>query len=204
MPMKDTDLAKDIADALKADAPTDEIKALAKALVAIVKAGTFSHIAVEGTAPPTGGPLTGGNAKAGIILLPTEATLPAEIASALGGPPTAQITGLAIGFTTHMKIGLVEFEPGGITGSCGNTPAPAPGPFTGGGEGGKITGLDGGALASLWETALGGSSDQITAKANAVVDYFMNNADASYAQGTLVGVVAAGPIAVPGIGGQFK
>lgn len=202
MPMVPVKLAADIAKALKGPV-TPEITGIADALVATVKTGVFTHAAIVGVAPP-GGPLQNGGAEAGVIVLPSAASLPGLLASALKGPPTPQITGMANGFATHFQTALVSFKPGTIVGSCANTPI-APGPVVAAGQGGTVMGLDGMALSGLWEGFLGGTSLNIKEMAAAVATYFTTAAGASYIMGSVSGLAppAGGPIAGAGAGGIF-
>lgn len=205
MPMKPKDLAEKIAKALEAkDGPTKEIKGIAKALVTVVKGGIFNHLLVNGSCGP-GGPIQGGAAEGGIILLPMAATLPVEIGSALGSAPTPQILGMAMGFATHLQTGLVSFKSGGITGSCTNT-ATSPGPVMGAGQNGQIMGLSDSALAKIWSASLGGKSKKIDTMAKVVVEYFSKEAAGSYAMPSVTGVAppGGGPIVAAGVGGMFS
>lgn len=205
MPMDPSALASEIADALESkDGPTNEIKGLAKALVTVIKGGMFNHALVNGSCGP-GGPIQGGGAEGGIILLPGAATLPADIASALGTAPTPQILGLANGFATHVQTGLVSFKTGGITGTCANS-ALSPGPVLGAGQNGQIMGLSDAALAQLWNAPLQGPSKQIEKMAKVVVDYFSKEAVGSYVMGSVTGVAppGGGPIVAAGVGGMFS
>ena len=205
MPMDDAALAKEIADALGSEeGATKEIEGLAKALVTVVKGGIFNHPLVNGSCGP-GGPIQGGGAEGGIILLPGAAALPADIAASLGGPPTAQILGMATGFATHLQTGLVSFKTGGIVGTCANSPT-APGPVVGSGQNGQIMGLNDAALSQLWSSSLGGTSQQIEKMAKVVVDYFSKEAAGSYTMGSVTGLAppGGGPIVAAGVGGMFS
>ena len=203
MPMVAPALAAEIATALQGP-PTPQIMDMAKAFVTVVQGGIFSHALVNGSCGP-GGPLQGGGAEGGIILLPMAATLPADLAAALGGPPTPQIMGMATGFSTHLQTGLVSFKTGGIMGTCTNTPI-APGPVMGSGQNGQIMGLAGPALASLWKGFLGGDSLQINNMAKAVAEYFAKEAMGTYAMGTVTGIAppGGGPVVAAGVGGMFS
>lgn len=204
MPMVDAALAKEIADALESKkGPTKQIQDIAKALVTTMKSAIFNHALINGSCGP-GGPIAAGAAEGGIILLPTAATLPAQIAAALQGPPTPQIIGMATGFATHIQTGLVSFKPGGIIGTCANSPV-SPGPVIGAGQNGQIMGLAGPALANLWKATMGGSSKQIDNMAKVVAEYFSKEAMGSYMMGSVTGVAppGGGPIVAAGIGGTF-
>jgi hypothetical protein len=205
MPMVADALAKEIADALKSkEGPTKQIKGTAKALITAMKAAIFSHLLVNGSCGP-GGPISAGAAEGGIIVMPTAAAIPIEIAAALEGPPTPQIIGLALGFSTHVMTGLVSFKPGGITGTCANSPV-SPGPVIGAGQNGQIMGLSGPALASAWAATLGGKSEEIDKMAEAVAGYFSKEAMGSYMMGSVTGVAppGGGPIVAVGVGGTFS
>jgi len=204
MPMVPSKLADEIASAVKADSPTPQIIGMATAFVSAVLAATFSHPLVNGVTAP-GAPLSAGAAPGGLILGIVGPKISADIASAVGGPPTPQILALGTGFQTVMLAALVNFTPGGITGQCTNTPL-APGPLVGGGgQKGQITGLVPDALAAQWAPAFGGMSPELQGVAKAVVEFFSNEAEAQYPPGTVNGVCppAGGPLVGLGAGGIF-
>jgi len=204
MPMDPTKLAKEIASALGADAPTPQIIGMSTAFVTGVLSATFTHPSVVGVTAP-GAPLANGAAPGGIILAVIGPKISADIASAVGGPPTPQILALGDGFATHMMTAMVNFDAGMITGTCTNTPL-APGPLVlGGGQDGKIMGLSPDALVSLWAAGFGGKTPELEAKAKAVVEFFTNEAAALYPPGGVIGICppAGGPLVGSGVGGMF-
>lgn len=204
MPMVPSKLADEIASAVKADSPTPQIIGMATAFVSSVLAATFSHPVINGVTAP-GAPLSAGAAPGGLILGIVGPKISSDIASAVGGPPTPQILALGTGFQTVMLAALVNFNPGGITGQCTNTPT-SPGPLAGGGgQKGQITGLVPDALAAQWAPAFGGMSPELQGMAKAVVEFFSNEAEAQYPPGTVNGVCppAGGPLVGLGAGGIF-
>lgn len=189
----------------------DEQKGFAKAIIEeIQQLGLVNFLpgTVKGNAPPSGGPLAGGNASGGVIVGPQGPTLAARMAAGMGkGPPTPQVVGFATAITTHLLTAQVEFS-SGVTGSCTNTGAPSPGPLLGEASKGKIKGMQGKAMADLAGPALGGpATPSLIKQCQAIVDHIQKNAEVSFLTGTIIGTCPSGggPILLgAGTGGKIQ
>lgn len=211
MAMSPSDLAKAIHDALGEDGdPSDEVKGMAEAIIGeITTMGMVSFLpqTISGTCPP-GGPLSAGAGQLGLLLGPSGPTLAVQMAAKMKKPgPTPQLIGMATGITTHLLTAQVSFSPGGISGTCANSPV-SPGPFIGTGTGGKISGMAGDGMASLVAAGLGQSAnDKVKKKCAAIVDFIQQNAEVMFAMGTVLGTAppGGGPlIAGTAIGGRVS
>jgi hypothetical protein len=211
VPMVDALLAEEINTAIGQPPPASaQTKGLAKSIINELKtAGLVNFLpgTVMGVAPPSGGPVTNGSASGGLILGPTPATLLAQMISNMGlAGSTPQVLAEATAIVTHILTGKVAFKPNTVTGACSNSPV-SPGALTGAAMGGQISGLDGGAMASLMGAAFGGVSPQLKAKCQAICDHIMKNAQVSFTMGTIIGVCSAGggPVAAgAGTGGKIS
>lgn len=203
MPLNPNKLAGELKSALGQSAASPQIVGMASAIVAHCMTGIVSFLpaTVNGTSPP-GGPLSGGEAKGGLIVLVPPALEAALIA--VFGQPTPQISGMANSISAHIMTGLVEFQAGGITGVCGNTPV-SPGPLVGQGADGKITGLDPGMLGKAISAFMGGTvSPELEKMCKAVVEHVSKEGSVSFLPGTITGLCppAGGPITLgAGVGG---
>lgn len=195
MPM----VANDMADLLKnglgfgTDPTSNETKGMARAIIAEFGIAIVSNApgTVNGAAPPSGGPLTGGTAVGGLIAGMAGATLAAKMQMEMGKPSiTPQLLGFAGAMALHFLTGLVSFTL--ITGACTNTPV-SPGALTGAGANGKIAGYSGPTLATAIAAGIGqpSASAPLISMCTNLVTYIMANATVTYA-GTVVGICPAG------------
>jgi hypothetical protein len=209
MTLNPTQLADDIRDAIGQDPPTsDKTINMAQDIVDHIMTGIVNHLpdTVEGNAPPSGGSLLLGKASSGTITL-----VPADLTARFivtFGVSTPEILGMGTSISTHLMTGLVEFAEGNITGACSNTLV-NPGTLTGAGTAGTITGLSGPILATLMATSMAkpGPSAELSAMCGAIVDHVMNNAEVTYAMGSVTGTCSAGGgpiVAGTGSGGTIE
>ena len=208
-------VASDLADLMK-DAlgfgdfdTSDENLGFAEAIVEHLQTAVVNHLpgSILGIAPPSGGPLTNGEAvpvPGNILLVPAD--LVAGLSAKLG-QSTPEIAGIAEAISEHFLTAGVQFETGDITGTCTNTPA-SPGALIGEGTGGKIVFLSGPILAAEMADGINqpSVSPELLELANAIVDYVGDNAEVSYATGTVTGTAPAGGGPIPdgaGTGGTI-
>lgn len=197
--LNSADLAKKINEAIGATDKdglpikvTPEMETYAKAVLTITKASTF-HLAgtVTGTTPP-GSPLINGKAVNGKLLNFTPAPWVSQLLSGFAGSDPAALNKSASSSVTYINGAIsINFKEGDITGTCTNT-AEAPGPLlNGAGEKGKLEGLNGSDWAALVLPPLG---DKALAEKifNAIVKYLKENAEVSYAPGSVTGVCPPG------------
>lgn len=193
MPSDPLVLANAIHDAQGFPPPvSDKLKGMAEAIIEHFKQKmivNFLPNTVNGTCPP-GGPIQLGSADAGMIVGISGPDLATLMAQKLGeGAPSPKLIGFANGITTHVMTGKVSFSAGKITGVCSNS-ASSPGPFIGGGTGGKIVGLSGPGMAQLIVSGLGEGSvtPELTKTCNAIVEHLQQKSDillpTASAQGT--------------------
>lgn len=199
-------LASEIQTALgQKGAVSAENKALAKAILDEVKQAKCLFVPgqITGTAVSSGGPLQKGAAKDGAILALLPPRLSAAVAGGLGkGPPTPQVLAEATGICTHLMTGKVSFSSGSITGTTTNTPS-NPGTVTGVGSKGKISGLDGAAMAQLIAPSHGGSvSPQLKAKCVAIVKHIQENVEVAITGVAGVASAGGGPAVIAGNAGS--
>ena len=168
----------------------------------IQAAALVNHALITGTTAP-GAPLANGAGVGGIISGMSGATMASLVESGAGYPFTSsQLTTFCTEIVNHIQtLGTVTFASGQITGQCTSTPV-SPGPLANGaGTLGTIVGLNGSTLANAIHSAVGypgGTSTPLIQFCTAVTDYIMNNADVSYASGTVTGTCPAGGGALSG------
>ena len=174
----------------------------AKGVIATLEAGSFSHAVVTGNTV-VASDLEGGAAVGGVMVLDPA---PMQAITAQGIPPEAAsgISQENAKLITYIMTGTITFEADTITGTCNNT-AEAPGSLTlGAGTGGKIVGLTGaGAVAAVG----GGLGPEALQHYTALIDYLLENAEGTYASGSVTGVCPAGGGALSagiGAGGTFS
>lgn len=206
MPLNPDKLTKETQAALGASGfPTSAKNILfATAIVTHLKTGVVSFLpgTITGVAPPAGGPISNGAGSGGKILLVPSALEGLLIAAF--GVATPEISKFAKALSGYvMSAGLVVFDVGTINGAATNTPV-SPGSFTGTGAGGKITALQGPALAILLAAAIGKppTSKPLLDLSTAICDHIKTNG--VVALPTATGSVSAGGgpiIAGAGAGG---
>lgn len=189
---------------------SDEEKGLAEAIIEHFKQTAIVNFlpqSVNGTCP-SGGPLSGGTAAAGLITGPNGPGLATLIASKTGkGAPTPQLIGFANGITTHVMTGKVNFAAGKVTGQCTNSPS-SPGPVIGQGTGGKIVGLSDAGMAQLISSGIGQASvsDVLRKTCAAICDHFQQQSEILLPPASVQGTAPSGggPL-VAGVasGGKF-
>ena len=211
MPLDASAIAQQIKVALnQATQPTSaETLGMAQAIVEeITTMGLVSFLpaTVEGTAPPTGGPLLNGKASNGLIVGPLGPHLANLMKSKMNKPSiTAQLLSMGNAIANCIILGKVNFAENKVTGLCTNTPL-NPGAFTGGATDGLISGLDSGKLADDLANPYGGKSPEVIALASAITTYIMGNAAVSFAMPLMTGTCSAGggPLALgAGSGGTI-
>jgi hypothetical protein len=210
--MDEKKLAKDVYQALgQAGDPSAEISGMMEAIVEHLKTVAIVNFlpnSVLGTAP-SGGPLQNGSASLGMIVGPAGPALATLMATKMKKEgPTPQLIGLASGFCTHLLTATVNFATGNITGVCTNTPS-SPGPVTGQGTKGQVTGIAGPACANLVATGIGqpSASPQLISKWTAVIDFLQKSAEVSLPPGSVIATAppGGGPIAAGvATGGKFN
>ncbi len=192
--------------------PTEEVKGWAESIIEEVKMLAVVSLlpgTVQGNAPSSGGPLSGGAGGPGLIVGPTGPTLAARMATKMGlGSATPKLLGMATGITTHLLTGKVMFSSEKITGVCTNTPV-SPGTVTGGGTKGKIVGLSTGGMAQLVVLGIGQTevTDKLRKMCEAIVNHLTDDAEVSFIMGTILGSASAGGgpvIAGTGAGGKIS
>ena len=207
MPLNPDKLAKETQNSIGASGSPTSTKNIqfAKAIVTHVKSGIVSFLpgTIVGVAAPTGGPITNGAGSGGKIVLVPSALEGLLIAAF--GVATPEISKFAKALSGYiMSSGLVMFDVGTIVGATTNTIV-SPGSFTGTGSGGKITALQGPALAALLAAALGKppTSKPLLDMATAICDHIKTNGvvalstvtgAASAGGGPIIGGTAAGGI----------
>src|SRR5690606_37899439 len=88
----------------------------------------------------------------------------------------------------NIATGTVVFEAGAITGTCAST-GESPGPLvSGAGTGGKLVGLSGSGAAAAVKSATGFSGPDSIKHYTALIDYLLENVEAIYPPGSVVGV----------------
>jgi hypothetical protein len=209
MPLDPDKLTKETQNALGASSfPTSTRNILfAKAIITHLKTGVVSFLpgGITGIAPSSGGPISDGAGSGGKILLVPSALEGLLIAAF--GVATPEISKFAKALSGYiMSDGIVVFDTGTINGDATNTPV-SPGSFTGTGAGGKITALQGPALAVLLATAIGKppTSKPLLDLSTAICDHIKTNS--IVALPTATGSVAAGGgpiIAGAGAGGMIS
>ena len=196
MPLKDSDLAKKLQDAipLKTDGEgkslkvSDQMKNYAKGIIEALKIAVVSHptgTVVGVTA--VGAPLSAGAANGGIVMVQ-----PAMMVKYWGvGLDPRAVVNLqkeANALASYLSTGLVNFPVGSITGQCTSTPT-SPGPLVAGaGSNGKISGLTGAAAMAYISSALGFTGPDMLPHYNALINYVLAEATVTYATGSVVGV----------------
>ena len=173
---------------------TAMMKAYANGYCACLQAGLVNNApgTVQATALSVPGPIEDGEASNGLmVLVPSIMSgivLPAYPPEAA---PMLQAENVAV-ITYVMAAGRVSFEQGDIEGAGTNTPL-TPGAITlGEGSGGTIGSLDGDTCASLVEAALGTPGPLYRPFYEELMNYTMDNAEVTYAPGTIEGVCPAG------------
>jgi hypothetical protein len=171
--------------------PATEIQEYASGIVAALKAATFSHLpgTVTGITAP-GAPLASGAALGGIIVIQPSALI-AKTANGFS-PPGPKVSSENIAVIQYIGTGLVNFPVGTITGTCTSTPV-SPGPLIlGSGSGGSIVGITGAGCVAAVSAATGLAGPDMLNHYNALINYILANAEASYPVGTVTGVCPAG------------
>jgi hypothetical protein len=210
MAMNAAALADEIKEAAGQSKETSkENKAEAEAIVEELQQMGLVTLAtpfITGTCP-SGGPLSGGQAKMGVILGISGPTLAARMAQKMGfGAPSPQLLGKATGIATHIMTGKVSFASGKVAGTCGNSPT-SPGPFAGAASGGKIEGLDGSGMAALVSKGIGqaSASPELTKVCKAICDHVQKNAEVMFAVVAGTCPPGGGPlVALPAVGGKIS
>lgn len=174
---------------------TEEMKTYAKAVLTIMQA-TTAHLpgTVTGVTAP-GAPLANGAASNGMIVGlspgPWQGVMSAGFAKSNPGALSKEATASTGYISGAAKI---NFAAGNIVGTCTNVgpPSPAPGPLAAGaGTDGTIDSLDGTAWAQVVMPPLGNPA--LAAKIyKAIVKYVNENAEVTYAPGSVVGVCPPG------------
>ena len=197
-------VSSDLADALyKSLSHTTDCKGVskttpmmqqyAKGYCACLQAGIVNNLAgtISATSPPSGGPITDGQASQGILVL-----IP-SIMSAItlaGSPPGAHamLTQENIAVLSYlMAAGRVSFASGNIQGVSSCSPLSA-GTLTGKGTEGVIGELDGGACADYVLGQIGRIGSDRKPFYTALMQYTMDNASVLYPMGSVTGTFSAG------------
>lgn len=150
---------------------------LATAIITHIQSSTVVFAPGTITGSPGIGPIPDAEGSNG-IMTPTAPLLPLLV-NVFGGS-TPELAGYANAITTHLLTAEIVFPVGTIIAVSGATPV-APGPVTGSGAGGQISGLDGDTLADLITTGIGqaSASPELKAKCNDMVSYIEGNAAVS-------------------------
>lgn len=204
MPLVGSDLANQIRGDMGFPTPTSsQLIGWGGAVVQHIQTGIVEHASgdVTGTVPASGGPLSNGAATNGVISGLSGSGL-ASLVSAQAGYPgvSPQLQSYCEEIVNHIQnVGLVEFDPGNITGICTNTitpGGPVPGTLTAGaGIDGVITSLNGPQLADNIHSAVGypgSTSGPLIQFCTALTTYIMDNAQVEYASGSVTGTCPAG------------
>ena len=164
-----------------------------------IKTGIVSHAVVTGCG---GGPLSCGAAAGGVIVCVIGTCLAIGIVASSDGQygfVSGPLNLYACAVATHITCcGVVCFAPGTITGS-----APSCSPLAcGAGTCGMIVCLCGPALAAQIAAKVGYPtvSAPLCLKATAMVCYITNNAEVTYAAGTVTGCINSSCVLVGGVG----
>ncbi|NIT99515.1 MAG: hypothetical protein GWN01_00780 [Nitrosopumilaceae archaeon] len=191
----------DLADSIRIDmnfpTPTStQLIGWGKGVVQHIQTGQVDHALVTGDTAP-GAPLANGAAIGGIISGLDGASMASLVQTEAGYPNvSSELSAFCQEIVNHIQSsGLVNFDPGQITGQCTSTPL-SPGPLTNGaGTGGIITGLDGNTLAGAIHGSAGypgSTSPELVTFCTAIVNYVMDNAEIEYTPGSVVGTCPAG------------
>jgi len=149
---------------------------------------------VTGTVPASTGALQNGAGSNHTVTNIQKSLLTAELSplfSAAGADMTQvqkENEAICLYLQTNMKV---NFASGKITGTCTVLPN-STGTFTGKGEDGTITGIDGNSAASFVAGYLGFQGSLKDEFYGALCDHIKNNAKVSYAINTVTGTVPAG------------
>jgi len=198
MALDSTELTNKVLDAISQNvdgnglpipAPT-EMQEYCSGIVAALKSAVVSHApgTITGTTAP-GAPLSNGAGSAGIIVI-TPAPMIAKTTKAMPDSPKIITENTAL--IQYIGTGLVAFAAGNITGNCTSTPI-NPGPLVNGaGSAGTIMGLTGVACAGAVAAATGLAGPEMITIYTVIMDYISQNAEVSYAAGTVQGTCPAG------------
>lgn len=181
---------------------SDELIAIATAIVDHMGTAVVTFATMTGTAPPSGGPLSDGAGVGGMIVL-VAATLIADLKSNLG-EDTPELEQLGEALSSELANATCEFESGNVVGTCANTAA-NPGPLVGTAADGTVVGLVGLSIANAIASEFGAPlTQQLKDLGDAIADYITGNAEVSLA--TVAGLCSAGggPVAaMTGAGGTI-
>jgi hypothetical protein len=168
---------------------TPEMETYAKAILTLKQATTMhAPDTVTGVTAP-GSPLANGAAMNGLLVGFTPGPWLGIMSAGFTGPDIAKEATASVGYINGAA--KINFAAGNITGTCTNTPV-APGPLAAGaGMDGTIDMLDG----SAWsKVVIPPTGDPALAEKiyKAIVKYINENAEVTYAPGSVTGVCPAG------------
>lgn len=166
---------------------------VAEAIVAHLQTGivNFLPATITGTAPPSGGPLTGGAGQGGIITLVPAAFVPLLINAF--GTASAEIQNFGTTLSAQFMTAIVEYQTGSVTGTCSNTPT-SPGALIGEAQGGVLSNMQPSSMATAIASAIGqtSASDQISSMCEKLVEAIQSDAEVSHLTGTVIATISAG------------
>ena len=171
---------------------TSQLDSFAAAIIDHIKTGVVSNApnTVNGSAPPSGGPLIGGTAINGTIAL-VSTDLEQRIVAAIGNP-SPQVIQMAVAISSHfVTFSNISFAL--ITGNCTNTPT-TPGVLIGEGINGTIAGLNQNLLASAISSGIGqpNPSPELLTMCQNIITYIQLNASVTYPPASVTAIVSAG------------
>lgn len=190
-------------------APTqvsNETQEYASGIIAALKAAIVSNPTgtITGISAP-GAPLSAGAGIGGLMVIQPSPMI-AKTSNGFAPPgPNLVLENTAV--IQYIGTGIITFASGSVTGTCTNTPV-SPGPLTNGAaSGGTITLLTGVACAAAVAAATGSAGPDMVKHYTALIDYILENAEVSYASGSITAVCppGGGPItAGTGVGGTIS